>query len=246
MIPSVSPNSLIRRTSPSTMLWGLRRSPLTVISRHVSEPTRRTRANFLASSARSTGVNGTKRKHAAGSKVKQAIGLDAPTPNVLKDLLGRYRLVVTSLPVRFEKGPVHSNKLKTKEALENEGQDALSKQRKARIGLRLYDTLTAEELAEMYPGLTNFDIRQELPAQEHDTIPQAQELAKNDSQWEIQTQTRHLETGRDRVNAAVGKRLHKVYRFESWTMATKHFWKRINEYFQEQDVSVSEFPPGWC
>lgn len=192
------------------------------------------------------GGNGTKRKHAVGSLRKQGVGTEGRTANVLEDLIERYRLVATSLPVRFDKGPAHSNKLKAKKALESEGQDALSKQRKARTGLGLYNTLTVEELAEMLPALINFDIRQELPAQEHDTIPQAQELARNDTSWELQRQKVLPESGKGQVNAAVGKRLHKVYRFESWTMATKHFWKRINEYFEEQDVSGGQPSPVRC
>ena len=88
-------------------------------------------------------------------------------------------------------------------------------------------------------GLNRFDIRTEIQAQEHDTIPAVQDMAKNDSLWKLETHTRMADSGKDQVNAAVGKRLSKVYRFDGWTLATKHFWKRLNECFEQQDVSVS-------
>jgi hypothetical protein len=143
---------------------------------------------------------------------------------------------ITPVPIHLQEGPSNAPKLKVKRALEHEAKEALSKQRKARIGLKLYDTLEAEELSGLFSALNNFDIRQELRAQEHDTIAQAQELAKNDTKWEIETQTRHSESDEDQVDAAVGKQLSKVYRFGSWTMATKHFWRRLNECFEQQDV----------
>lgn len=196
------------------------------------------RATFFASSSQSAADEGANPGYAAGTRNKQTRSPNAPlTSDPLKELVGRYRLSQGPLPVRFENGLANSNKLKAKKAAEHEAKDTLNKQRKARIGLRLYDTLTPESLSQLYAALTNFDIRQELPTQEHDTIPRTQELAKDDSSWEVRTQTRHPESGNHQVNASLGKRLHKVYRFDDWNIATKHFWRRINEYFEQQDVS---------
>jgi hypothetical protein len=220
------------------LCWALRRCVPPGSCRQISQTTRTARANYSASPVRGAAVEGAKGKYATGMKIRETDNANVrPTLNPLEELVRRYRVSQTPIAVRFENGPANTTKLKAKKALEHEGKDALNKQRKARIGLRLYDTLAASQLAEMFPALNNFDIRHELQAQEHDTIAQAQDLAKNDSPWELHTQTRHSLSGRKEVNAALGKRLHKVYRFDSWTLATKHFWKRINECFEQQDVS---------
>lgn len=225
------------------LCWAIRRCAPPGSCRQISQTTRTARANYSAGPVRGAAVEGAKGKYTIGTKIKEKRNANVDSAsNPLEQLVRSYRVSQTPIAARFENGPAYTTKLKAKKALEHEGKDVLNKQRKARIGLRLYDTLTAQQLAEMFPALNNFDIRHELPAQEHDTIAQAQELAKNDSSWELHTQTRHSQSGRKEVNAALGKRLHKVYRFDSWTLATKHFWKRINEYFEQQDVSNAYHP----
>lgn len=159
--------------------------------------------------------------------------------NVLGSLVAKYRQSTTPPPSHLYEKLETTRRLKAKKALKHEVKELLAAQRKARIGLRLYETLSAQDLSGLMQGLNRFDIRTEIQAQEHDTIPAVQDMAKNDSLWKLETHTRMADSGKDQVNAAVGKRLSKVYRFDGWTLATKHFWKRLNECFEQQDVSVS-------
>lgn len=114
----------------------------------------------------------------------------------------------------------------------------LKNQRKARHDLRLYWTLTAEELPIFFENLNNLDAEHEIQPQEHARLPEIIEAAKDDLKWEIETESKDLEARQDEKSVAIGKQLTKVYRFQSWTLAAKHFWKRMTECFEAQDVSL--------
>lgn len=180
-------------------------------------------------------------KHSKSSPAKSAskVSIDnGPSPNALGSLVTKYRKSVTPVTSHLQNKVETVRRSKAKKALTHESRELLAAQRKARIGLKLYETLSAKELLDLFQAINRFDVRSEIQTQEHDTIPAVQEMAKNDSQWKLETQTRQPDSGRGQVNAALGKRLSKVYKFDGWTLATKHFWKRLNECFEQQDVSV--------
>lgn len=156
---------------------------------------------------------------------------EAKVSNPLVDLMRSYRLATSPLPTHLQ-DPVPRRKNKIEEA-----ETYLKNQRKARHGLKLYYTLTPEELPIFYTNLNNLDYEQEIQSQERPRIPEVLDAAKNDSQWEIETQYKHQEARQDETSTAIGKRLTKVYRFPSWTLASRHFWKRMDECFEAQDVS---------
>lgn len=160
--------------------------------------------------------------------------------NVLGSLVAKYRQSTTPLPSYLSEKLETTRGLKAKKALTHEAKELLTAQRKARIGLKLYETLSAQDLSGLIQGLNRFDIRTEIQAQEHGTIPAVHDMAKMDSQWKLETHIGMADSGEDPVNAAVGKRLSKVYKFDGWTLATKHFWKRLNDCFEQQDVSVPQ------
>ncbi|KAJ9100596.1 hypothetical protein QFC21_003640 [Naganishia friedmannii] len=149
--------------------------------------------------------------------------------NPLVDLLHRYRLTISPLPTHLQK------QAPSRKGKDTEAELYLTTQRKARHGLKLYCTLTANELSVLYENLNNLDYEHEIQPQERPRLPEVIGATKNDSKWEIQSELKDSEARQDEVATSIGKRLTKVYRFQSWTLAAKHFWKRMDECFETQD-----------
>ncbi|KAJ9122326.1 hypothetical protein QFC22_001747 [Naganishia vaughanmartiniae] len=145
------------------------------------------------------------------------------------DLLHRYRLAASPLPTHLQE---QAPSRKTKEA---EAELYLKNQRKVRHGLKLYSTLTAEELPVYYENLNNLDFEHDIQPQERPRLPEVIDAARNDSGWEVGTESNDSEAPQGGTSTAIGKRLIKVYRFPSWTLASRHFWKRMDESFEAQD-----------
>ncbi|KAJ9102281.1 hypothetical protein QFC19_004829 [Naganishia cerealis] len=159
----------------------------------------------------------------------------ANNPGRLADVLQSYRLATAPLPTHLQK-KASSSKGKFAEARVSDDIETLLKnQRRARNSLKLYNTLTAKELPVFYADLNNLDVKEEIQPQEHDTISAVANAAKNDSKWSIEVEPERLETHLKERSTSVGKRLSKVYRFHSWTLAATHFWRRVNECFEQQD-----------
>lgn len=181
-------------------------------------------------------------KHSKANSAKPASTVqnsrEAP-PDALGSLVSQYRQSVTTKPTPVPETLDETRPSEENIAMKDKVKNSLSAQKKARIGLKLYETLSAQELSTLYKALNRFNVRNEIQPQEHDTIPAVEEMAKNDTRWMLQVQTRHPDTGNGKPNPALGKRLTKDYKFETWTLATEHFWKRMNECFKQQDVSAT-------